>query len=218
MGQRGESVTQPSPQGHPFQCRPLSSTPHPRLTITSLFQQKGGEREGESQGCAWLLLALIPSAGPFPSRQETSPGSQPAAGLSPTPLPRDRGVTLNPAAGLALRLRPDSSAMAPKAWHNLARLRSTGPTPGPQLRPPAPRRWLRAGSLGLSCWGGRMTKALLSLLTQRKPGTAGQGCEKSLCSGQPRGKGQKPGLESQAGGGCAVGRTTAVNPSQAGEG
>ena len=82
-----------------------------------------------------LLLALIPSRGPFPSRQETSPGSQPAAGLSPTPLLRDRGVTLNPAAGLAQQLRPDSSAMAPKAWHILARLRNTSPPPGPQPRP-----------------------------------------------------------------------------------
>lgn len=114
MGQRGESVKRPRPR-----VTPSNAGPHPaRPTLGSQlprFSSRREEREGERRGCAWLLLALLPSAGPFPSRQETSPGSQPAAGLSaPPPPPRAYGVTLYPAAGLALQLRPDYSALAPQ--------------------------------------------------------------------------------------------------------
>lgn len=192
---------QPSPQGHPFQCRPPSSTPHPGLAITSLFQQKGGERGGESQGCAWLLLALIPSPGPLPfqtGNQPRVPASCRAVPQPPTPGPWSHsppGGRPGPAAPPRLfSYGPQGLAYPSKAQEHRPYSRSPN-------SPPVPRRWPRTGFLGLSCWGGRMTKALHSLLTQRKPGTAAHGCEKSLCSGQPRGKGQKPGLESQAGGG-----------------
>lgn len=91
--------------------QPASPTPGSQLPR---FSRRREEREGERQGCAWLLLPPLPSAGPFPSRQETSPDSQPAAALPPPPHPHQlqaHGVTLDSAG--AQRLRPGSSGAAP---------------------------------------------------------------------------------------------------------
>lgn len=82
-----------------------------------------------------------PLCGPLPFQT----GNQPRVPAScravrpPPPPPRAYGVTLYPAAGLALQLRPDYSGLAPKAWHILALLRSTGHSsgsPASSLGPP----------------------------------------------------------------------------------
>lgn len=97
--------------------------------LPARFSSRREEKEGARQGCACLLLPPLPSAGPFPSRQETSSESQPAA-VWPPPPPQAHGVTLcRVAAGRALRLRPGS-------W-----LRKTWQIPrgaGSQARPPVP--------------------------------------------------------------------------------
>lgn len=83
-----------------------------------------------------------PLCGPLPfqtGNQPRVPASCRAVRPPPTSLPRAYGVILYPAAGLALQLRPDYSALAPKAWHILALLRSTGPfsgSPASSLAPP----------------------------------------------------------------------------------
>lgn len=85
-----------------------------------------------------------PLCGPLPFQT----GNQPRVPAScravrpppPTSLPRAYGVILYPAAGLALQLRPDYSALAPKAWHILALLRSTGPSSGSPASSLAPPR------------------------------------------------------------------------------
>lgn len=113
--------------------QPASPTPGSQLPR---FSRRREEREGERQGCAWLLLPPLPSAGPFPSRQETSPDSQPAAALPPppppppTPGPRShtrlsRGPTAPPR---LLRGRPQLTG--PSSWSpGLApHFSHTGPT------------------------------------------------------------------------------------------
>lgn len=79
-----------------------------------------------------------PFCGPLPfqtGNQPRVPASCRAVRPPPlTSLPRAYGVTLYPVAGLALQLRPDYSALAPKAWHILALLRKDH---RPFLRSPA---------------------------------------------------------------------------------
>lgn len=66
------------PTWGPRSARPTLGSQLPRLS------SRREKREGKWQGCACvLLLPPLPSAGPFPSRQETSPDSQPAAALPP---------------------------------------------------------------------------------------------------------------------------------------
>lgn len=73
----------PLPTWGPHPARP--PPPHPGSQLPR-FSSRREKREGERQGCACLLLPPLPSAGPFPSRQETSPDSQPAAALPAPPL------------------------------------------------------------------------------------------------------------------------------------
>lgn len=180
-----------------------------------------GRRERERERKSGVCLAAAgpdPLCGPLPfqtGNQPRVPASCRAVPHAPTPGPWSH---TQPSGRPGPAAPPRLLSYGPQGLAYPNKAQEHRPYSRPPTSPPAPQRWLCAGSLSLSCWGGRMTKALHSLLTQRKPGTAGQGCEKSLCSGQPRGKGQKPGLESQAGGGCAAGRTTTLNPSQAGEG
>ena len=116
----------PFPVWGPCPARPTLGSQVPR------FSSRREKREGERQGWACLLLPLLPSAGPFPSRQETSTDSQPAAALPPPLLrpPRVYRVTHPWAAGRALRLRPGCSALAP------AGRARPGAAPAPKAPPP----------------------------------------------------------------------------------
>lgn len=158
-----------------------------------------------------------PLSGPLPFQTGNQPRVPASCKAVPHPLTPGPWSHTQPGGRPGLAAPPRLLSYGPQGLAYPSKAQEHRPSSRSPTSPLTPRRWPRAGSLGLSCWGGRMTKTLHSLLTQRKLGTAGHGCEKSLCSGQPRGKGQKPGLESLAGGGCAAGRTT-LNPSRASEG
>lgn len=138
--ERDKGVNSAQPPGPPLP----TWGPNPACpTLGSQLPRFSSRREvweGERQGCACLLLPPLPSAGPFPSRQETSPDSQPAAALPPPPPPtRAHGVTLPSAAG-----GPCDSAPAPllrPRRPNLPRGRPqpTGPSSwSPGLASPSP--------------------------------------------------------------------------------
>lgn len=132
MGQRGHCG--PTPRATSSNLGPSSSPPHPGFTITLLFQQKGGEG-GRKAGVCLAALPPLPSAGPFPSRQETSPDSQPAAALPPpppsTPGPRSHTPLRGPAAPLRfLRDGPQKAGLLPGAAPaHRPLLRVSGPRP-----------------------------------------------------------------------------------------
>lgn len=192
-----------------------------RPTLGSQLPRFSSRREvweGERLGCACLLLPPLPSAGPFPSRQETSPDSQPAAALPPSPLLQP-GPTESPR-------RPAGPATPP-------RLHGTGPVgpicpgggPSPQAPPPGPR----ASPLPPPRWPS--TRLLVRVPTEplspgplasesEKAWDTGHGCERAFVLGRLGGKGQKPGLESWPGGEGAGGRPphlTLSRPSRVGE-
>lgn len=150
-GQRGELVKQPSPRATPSNSGPPSSPLHPGLTNTSLFQRRE-EREGGKQGCACLLLSRsllqapsLPDRKPAPNPSQLQP-SAPAS----TPGPRSH----TPLGGRrALRLRPSSSELSPKA----RLIPGAAPAPRPLLLVPglapycptlAPRGFLGPSRLG----------------------------------------------------------------------
>lgn len=89
-GECDKGVNAAQPPGPPFPaCGPGPARPALGSQLPR-FSSRREKREGERQGCACLSLPPLPSAGPFPSRQETSPDSQPAAAL-PTPPPPSTG-------------------------------------------------------------------------------------------------------------------------------
>lgn len=125
---KGVNVAQPPgpplPTWEPRPARPTLGSQLPR------FSSRREKREGERQGCACLLLPPLPSAGPFPSRQETSPDSQPAAALPPPPRPTESHTP-------GRTVRPCSSAPAPPLRPR--RPGSSRGGPSPQAPPPGPR-------------------------------------------------------------------------------
>lgn len=123
----------PIPQGHFFQlggprpARPTLGSQLPR------FSSRREKREGERQGCACVLLPPLPSAGPFPPRQETSPDSQPAAALpAPPSTPDPRSHT--PQGGRSAR----SSAPLLNARPEGRASPGAAPAHRPLLLPPPP--------------------------------------------------------------------------------
>lgn len=151
MGTRGESeprerdkgVNSAQPPGPPlttwgpYPARPTLGSQLPR------FSSRRERWEGERLGCACLLLPPLPYAGPFPSRQETSPDSQSAAASPPPPPPSNPGPQSHTPLGgrRALRLRPGSSAPARPRRPDLSRGRPqpTGPSSrSPGLAAPFP--------------------------------------------------------------------------------
>ena len=178
----------PLPTWGPYPARPTLGSQLPR------FSRRREERAGERQGCACLLLPPLPSAGPFPSRQETSPDSQPAAALPPRPTTSNpaHGVTLPSAAGGPCDSAP--APLAPLLWPlrpslSQGRPQPTGPSSwSPGLASPSPTLVTR--------WVAREEpdKAPLPqvhwLLSQRRPGTPGRGCERAFVLGRLGGKGR----------------------------
>ena len=144
MGQRGNCS--PTPRATSSNLGPSSSPPHPGFTITLLFQQKGGEG-GRKAGVCLAALPPLPSAGPFPSRQETSPDSQPAAALPPPPPLHPRPTESHSAPGHS------GSTPVPPRWPPKGRAypgggsSSQAPPPGPWASPLTPPRWPHAALL-----------------------------------------------------------------------
>jgi hypothetical protein len=194
----------PSPQGHPFQLGPPSSPLHPEFTITLLFQQKGG-RERERQGCACLLLPGSPLRAPSLPDRKPAPESQPAAALPRTPPPHLRPTESHSAQ------RPARAAAPPRLLGAGPR-RPAGQLPGaasahrPLLQVPdpfLPDAGPTLASVADLLGRGETTKSLTPsplASDSEKAWDTGAWVSKGLCSGQPEGKGQKPGLESQPGG------------------
>lgn len=146
--ERDKGVNSAQPPGPPLP----TWGPNPACpTLGSQLPRFSSRREvweGERQGCACLLLPPLPSAGPFPSRQETSPDSQPAAALPPPPLQPGPTESHSPR-------RPADPATPPR----LLCSGPAGPTypgggpspqappPGPPASPLPPPRWPRTGLL-----------------------------------------------------------------------
>lgn len=120
VGQSGESVSGAAPRATSSNSgtRPARPTRGSRLPRVSRRE----EREGERLGCACLLLLPpLPSAGPFPSRQETSPDSQPAAACPPPPAstPGPRSHTLRSLASSLVRSAAQPGPAAPPRLHGV---------------------------------------------------------------------------------------------------
>lgn len=104
----------PIPRASSSNLGPLSSPPHPGLTITSLFQQKGGEG-GRKAGVCLFAAVPAPLCGPLPFQTGNQPRFPASCSFAPPP-PQAHGVTLLCTARRALRLRPGSSSeLCPKA-------------------------------------------------------------------------------------------------------
>lgn len=144
--ERDKGVNSAQPPGPPlttwgpYPARPTLGSQLPR------FSSRRERWEGERLGCACLLLPPLPYAGPFPSRQETSPDSQSAAACPPPPT-RAHRVTLPSAAG-----GPCDSAPVPPLRPGPEGPTYPGGGPSPQAPPPGPRasrlpspRWAHAG-------------------------------------------------------------------------
>ncbi|XP_057164927.1 uncharacterized protein LOC130543099 isoform X2 [Ursus arctos] len=147
--ERDKGVNSAQPPGPPLP----TWGPNPACpTLGSQLPRFSSRREvweGERQGCACLLLPPLPSAGPFPSRQETSPDSQPAATLPPPPPSNPGPRSHTPLGGRrTLRLRPGSSAPAPQAQLTPG----AAPAHRPLLLVPGPRLSLPHAGPAPGCW------------------------------------------------------------------
>lgn len=214
MRQRGKSS--PTPRATSSNLGPPSRPPPTPGSQLPRFSSRREEREGERQGCAWLLLPLSPlrapslpdrKPAPIPSQLQLCPPPLPAGPQSHTPL--SPGPTAPP------RLLPDGPQKAgpiPGAGRPHPPL--TGPSSwSPGLAPPAPTLAPRCVA-GAGPDGGSLPQ-IRWLLSQRRPGTLGHGYERAFVLGSLWGKGQKPGLESRQGGGK---KAPSLNPFQAQQG